>query len=54
MGHLVLKDVREIHSEGVQHFFRKARRWRAEQVENDLFQQIEEEDIRLNENLCAQ
>ena len=48
------KDIREIHSEGVQHFFRKARRWRTKQVENNLLQQIEEEDIRLNENLCAQ
>lgn len=48
------KDVRETHSEGVQVFFRKARRWRAEKIENDLLQQIEEEDIELNEALCAQ
>ena len=48
------KDIHEIHSEGVQHFFRKARRWRAEKIENDLLHQIEEEDIELNEDLCAQ
>lgn len=48
------KDVRKTHSEGVQAFFRKARRWRAEKIENDLLQQIEEEDIELNEELCAQ
>lgn len=48
------KDVRKIHSEGVQHFFRKARQWRAEKIENNLFQQIEEEDIELNKNLYAQ
>lgn len=35
-------------------FSRKARRWRAEKIENDLLQQIEEEDIELNEELCAQ
>ena len=48
------KDVRETHSEGVKHFFRKARPWRAEEIENDLLQQIEEEDIELNEDLFAQ
>lgn len=49
------KDVHKIHSESVQVFFsRKARRWRAEKIENDLLQQIEEEDIEFNEELCAQ
>lgn len=44
----------ETQSEGVQGFFRKARRWRSEKIENDLLQQIEEEDIELNEALCGQ
>ena len=48
------KDVRETNSEGVKAFFRKARRWRVEKIENDLLQQIEEEDIEFNEELCAQ
>ena len=49
------KDVRKTHSEGVRHFFsRKACQWRAEKIENDLLQQIEEEDIELNEDLCVQ
>ena len=47
------KDIHEVHSEGVQHFFWKARRWRSEEQENNLLQKIEEEDIRLNEDLCA-
>lgn len=46
------KDVRKTHSD--KFFFRKARRWRAEKIENNLLQQIEEEDIELNEELCAQ
>ena len=48
------KEVHETHSEGVQAFFRKARRWRAEKIENNLLQQIEDEDIELNEELCAE
>ena len=48
------KEVHETHSEGVQAFFRKARRWRAEKIENNLLQQIEDEDIKLNEELCAE
>ena len=48
------KDIRKIHSEDVQVFFRKSCRWQAEKIENDLLQQIEEEDIELNKELCAQ
>lgn len=48
------QDVRETHNEGIRDFFRKARRWRAEKIENDVLQQIEDEDVELNETLCAQ
>lgn len=30
------KEVHKIHSEGVQVFFRKTRRWQAEKIENNL------------------
>ena len=40
-------------SEGVQHFFQKARQWQSEEQENNLLQKIEEEDMRLNEDLFA-
>ncbi len=48
------KEVQESHNEGVQAFFRKARRWRSEKFEEDLLQKIEEEDIELNEELCGE
>lgn len=48
------KDVHKINSKGMQNFFQKACRWQKEKIENNLFQQIEEEDIKLNKNLYAQ
>lgn len=48
------KNVCETYSKGVQAFFQKISRWQAEKIENNLLQQIEEEDIELNEELCAQ
>ena len=48
------KEVQESHNEGVQAFFRKAPRWRSEKFEEDLLQKIEEEDIKLNEELCGE
>lgn len=47
------KKVQESHNEGVQAFFQKACRWCSEKFEEDLLQKIEEEDIKLNEELCS-
>lgn len=48
------KDIREIHGAGVREFFNKARRWRAENIENDLLQRIDDEDVELNETISAE